>query len=133
MKVDDNTLLTMCLSGSSQAQIAETLGMTKAQICRRVNNPDFQIVLAEYRKKVLDAVLTDLTANAQKSVQTLVELLDCDIPSIQLQAASKILTLSQDYSLQHDILRDIDALKTSSKETIYNEQQESIIKESSLA
>ena len=113
MKVDDNTLLTMCLSGASQVQIANELGMTKAQICRRVNSPEFQNTLAEYRKRVLDGVLTDLTANAQKCVQTLVDLLDNDNPSIQLQAACKILSLSQEYALQRDILRDIEELKVS--------------------
>ena len=117
MKVDDSTLLTMCLGGATQAQIADELGMTKAQICRRVNSPDFQNVLADYRKRVLDGVLTDLTANSQKCVQTLSELLDNDNPSIRLQASCKILSLSQEYALQRDILRDIEALKETRQRT----------------
>ena len=130
MKVDDSTLLAMCLSGATQAHIAEELGMTKAQICRRVNAPDFQNVLAEYRKKIIDSTLTELSSNAQKSVQTLVQLLDCDNPSIRLQAASKLISFAQEYSLQHDILHDIEKLKATNLEADYNEKQENITERS---
>ncbi len=110
-KVDDKTLLALCLTGKTQTQIAKELGMTKAQICRRINTDDFQTMLSDYRKKVLDGVLTDLTAHAQKSVQTIVQLLDNENPYIQLQAACKILSMSQDYGIQKDIMRDIEAWK----------------------
>lgn len=110
-KVDDKTLLALCLTGKTQTQIAKELGMTKAQICRRINTDDFQTMLSDYRKKVLDGVLTDLTAHAQKSVQTIVQLLDNENPYIQLQAACKILSMSQDYGIQKDLMRDIEAWK----------------------
>ena len=110
-KVSDTTLLSLILTNNSQTQIAEQLGMTKAQICRRIKEPAFQSMLAEYRKKVLDGVLTALTSNSYRSVNTLVELLEDDNPYIRYQAASKILSLSQEYGMQHDILRQIDELK----------------------
>ena len=110
-KVDDKTLLALCLTGKTQTQIAKELGMTKVQICRRINTDDFQTMLSDYRKKVLDGVLTDLTAHAQKSVKTIVQLLDNENPYIQLQAACKILSMSQDYGIQKDLMRDIEAWK----------------------
>lgn len=110
-KVDDKTLLSLCLTGKTQTQIAKELGMTKAQISRRVNTEQFQAMLSDYRKRVLDGVLTDLTANAQKSVQTLVELLDCENPFVQLKAACKILSMAQEYGIQQELMREIEELK----------------------
>lgn len=110
-KVDDKTLLALCLTGKTQTEIAKTLGMTKTQICRRINTESFQIMLSDYRKRMLDGILTDLTANAQKSVKTLVKLLDNDNPFVQFNAASKILSMSQEYGIQKDLMRDIDDLK----------------------
>lgn len=68
-------------------------------------------MLSDYRRRILDGILTELTANAQKSVKTLVKLLDSETPSIQLQAASKILSLSQDYCIEKDLMKDIEELK----------------------
>ena len=110
-KIDDNTLLAMCLAGQTQTQIANELGMTKAQICRRINTDEFQTMLSQYRKRVLDGILTDLTANAQKSVKTLVKLLDNKNPFVQFNAASKILSMAQEYGILKDLMRDIDELK----------------------
>ena len=110
-KVDDKTLLALCLTGKTQTEIARTLGMTKAQICRRINTEDFQTMLSQYRKRVLDGILTDLTANAQKSVLTLVKLLDNENPFVQFNAASKILSMAQEYGIQKDLMRDIEDLK----------------------
>ncbi len=120
-KADDKTLLALCLTGRTQTQIAKELHMTKAQVCRRINTQAFQDMLAEYRNKVLDGVLTDLIAHSQKAVLTLVNLLDDDSPFIQLQAASKILQLAQDYGIQKDLLRDIELWKqTAENEAVYN-------------
>ena len=114
-KVDDKTLLALCLTGKTQTEIAKTLGMTKTQICRRINTDDFQTMLSDYRRRVLDGILTDLTANAQKSVATLVKLLDNENPFVQFNAASKILSMAQEYGIQKDIMRDIEELKRQSE------------------
>lgn len=115
-KLKDEDLLLLMLSGKSQTVIAKELGVTKATITRRIHTPEFADMLAQYRKKVLDGVITDLTTNAQKSVATLVQLLDNENPYIQLQAACKILQLTQDYSLQHDLLKDIEEIKQAQQE-----------------
>ncbi|MBO6197238.1 MAG: hypothetical protein J6O03_07135 [Butyrivibrio sp.] len=120
-KVDDKTLLAFCLTGYSQTQIAKELHMTKTAICRRINSEAFQELLAEYRNKLLDGVLTELLSHSQKAVLKLVELMDNENPFIALQAATKILQLSQDYSVQKDLLRDIEIWKqTAENEAIYN-------------
>ena len=110
-KLKDEDLLLLMLSGKSQIEIAKELGVTKATITRRVHTKEFADMLAQYRKKILDGVITDLTTNAQKSVKTLVQLLDEENPKVRFNAASKILQLTQDYSLQHDLLKDIEEIK----------------------
>ncbi len=117
MKVDNDTLLFLCLSGKTQTQIAKELGMTKTQVCRRMKTDTFQELLSTYRKKVLDGVLTELTANAHKSVETLVELLDDSNSFARLQSACKILALAQEYGIQKDLLQDIEEWKQQQKDT----------------
>ena len=111
MKISNETLLCMVLSGKSQADIAREMGMSKEQVCRRVNAPDFQDLLAEYRKKMVDNVYVDLTANAQKAVTVLVDLLDDSNPFVRYNSACKILSALQDYSIQQDLMKSIEELK----------------------
>lgn len=111
MKVADDELLALCLTGKSQRQIADTLGMTTTQINRRVNTPEFQMLLSEFRHKILDGIVSSLIAESQKAVATLAALLDDENSFCRLQAASKILSLAQDFTIQYDILTEIRQLK----------------------
>lgn len=115
-KLKDEDLLRMMLSGKSQTAIANELGVTKTTITRRVHTSEFQEMLSEYRKRIIDGVVTDLTANAQKSVQTLVQLLDEESPTVRLNAACKILQLTQDYTIQSDLMREIESIKQAQQE-----------------
>ena len=110
-KLKDDDLLLLMLSGKSQTVIAKELGVTKATITRRVHTKEFAEMLAQYRKKALDACMTDLTSYAQKAVSTMGKLLDEESPKIRLAASDKILQYAQDYSLQADLLKDIEAIK----------------------
>lgn len=111
MKATDDQLLSMMLSGQSQADIARELNMSKQQVCRRVNTEEFQSLLSQYRRKILDSVYADLTANARKAVDVLVQLLDNPNPFVQYNAACKILNTLADYSVAQDLFRDIEELK----------------------
>ena len=111
MKVSDEQLLSMLLSGSTQADICRELGMCKQQVSKRVNSPQIQEMLSEYRQKVLDGVFTDLTANTRKAADTLVKLLDHKNAFVQYNAACKILSTVTDISLMKDLMKDIADLK----------------------
>lgn len=117
VKVDNDTLLYLCLSGKTQTEIAKELGMSKTQVNRRIKDDDFQELLSAYRKRVLDGVLTELTAYTHKSVETLVALLDDTNSFARLQSACKILSLAQEYGIQKDILQDIEEWKQQQKDT----------------
>ena len=111
MKATDDQLLSMMLSGQSQADIARELNMSKQQVCRRVNTEEFQSMLSDYRQRVLDGVYADLNANARKAVDVLVSLLDDPNAFVRYNAACKILNSVQEYGLQRDLMKDIQDLK----------------------
>lgn len=110
-RLDDDTLLARCLSGATQRQIAEEFGMSQAQICRRVNTAEFQDILSAYRKKIFDSVMTDLSASSQKAVKVLDELLEDKNPFVRFNAATRILSLSQDFHIQSDLMQEINEIK----------------------
>ena len=115
-KLKDEDLLLLMLSGKSQTVIAKELGCTKATITRRIHTPEFADMLAEYRKRAIDGAMTELTTYAQKAVTTLGQLLDEDSPKIRLNASDKILRYVQDYSLQNDLMKDIEEIKQAQQE-----------------
>ncbi len=110
-KISDTKLLALILSGESQTAISEQFNMTVAAVNRRVNNPDFQALLAEYRRDVLDSVLTSLTSKSQKAADVLISLLDDKNSFIKLQASKNLLALVQEFSLERDLLRQVEELK----------------------
>ncbi|MBQ6360955.1 MAG: hypothetical protein IJJ25_07420 [Lachnospiraceae bacterium] len=112
-KLDDYTLLSLCLAGKTQSQIAEEYGLTLSQVCRRINAPKFQEQLSQHRKAILDSVLSTLTHASSEAVQTLVDLLHHDNGYLRFSAASRILSLVQDLCIQNDMLREIEAIKKS--------------------
>ena len=111
MKVSNEELLALCLSGKSQRQIAKELGMTQAQVCKRMNRPEFQERLSECRKQQLDNVLGSLMRSSMKAVETLTAILDDKNVFARYSAASRILALVQDYSVQRDLLTELEKLK----------------------
>lgn len=111
MKIDNETLLAKLLSGQSQADIARELGMSKQAVCERVNKPEFQSMLHDYRKKVLDSAYADLTANIRKAVDTLCGLMDSKNEFVRYSASTKIIQTAMDFAIAQDLMKDIADLK----------------------
>ena len=110
-KIKDDDLLVMMLSGKSQAAIAQELNTTKWTVSRRVHEPEFQEMLSQYRRRIVDGIITALIANSQKAVDVLVELLDSDIPKIRFNAAAKILDLTQNFTTERDLMTELEKIK----------------------
>lgn len=111
MKVSDEELLTLCLSGMTQRQIATKLGMSQPQVCRRMNKPEFQSLLGDHRKQCVDSVMTQLVDASQEAVKVLVELMQDRNPFARFSAASRILALTQDYTVQKDLISEVERIK----------------------
>lgn len=111
MKVSNDELLTLCLSGLSQREIATKLGMSQPQVCRRMNKPEFQSLLADHRKKAVDSAMASLVNASTEAVAVLVELMKDKNPFARFSAASRILALTQDYTVQKDLISEVERIK----------------------
>lgn len=112
MKVSDEKLLELCLSGMSQREIASALNMTPPAVCKRMSKPAFKEKLREHRQAVLRDMEAELSAAAKKSVQTLVELLDSSNQYLRFSTASRIVQLNMDIVTQQDLLEEIEKMKS---------------------
>ena len=115
-RVSDDDLIRLAITGISKRQIAKEVGMTPTAVTNRFKEPELAQKLAECRKMMLDSVITKLTANSERAVDVLAELLESENPFVQFNAASKILSMSQDYALQHDLMEEIERLKEKTRE-----------------
>ena len=115
-KADNHTILALILSGYTQVDISKKLGVTKATICKRVKTPEFQSMLAEYRRKIIDGQLAYISANIRKATETLVDLLDDENSFVRLHAASKLINMAQDIRLETDVLPDMEWLEESEQD-----------------
>lgn len=87
--------------------------MTQAHICRRMKRPEFQELLRAHRKSVLDTVEAELADSAIQSVKVLQKLLDAKNGYLRFSAASRIISLTMDVSVQKDLLHEIEKMKQS--------------------
>ena len=110
-KIKDEQILPLVLAGYSQRQIAQKLNATPTTISKRIKRKEFAEILAEHRKAILDEVITKLTSHTNRAVDVLAELLEDENSFVRFNAASKILSMSQDYALQHDLLAQVEELR----------------------
>ena len=120
-KVADIDILPLVLSGHNQQQVADALGVTRQTIAKRIHSPEFAETLSQYRQSILDGVITKMTALSGKAVDTLEELLEDDNSFVRFNAASKVLSMSLDYSVQTDLLRQIEELRERQNELMENQ------------
>lgn len=110
-KVTDEQIMTLILTGKTQRQIADEVGLSVSHVCRRINRPDFQSLLAVYRRQVVQNTLTELTAHSQKAVKTLTELMDDKNAFVRFNSASRVLSLIQDFTVQIDLMKELQEIK----------------------
>lgn len=116
-KIQDDDLLLLVLAGKSQTDIAKILHCTKATVNRRIHSKEFSKVLSDCRKRRIETALTSLTDGAQKAADTLKVLMDSENDFVRLHASSKVLQQAQDFSLQNDLLMEIDDIRRAMEES----------------
>ncbi len=110
-KIKDEAILPLVLAGYSQRQIAEKLNATPSTICKRIKRKEIAEQLSAYRQSILDNTITRLTSLSNRAVDVLAELLESENDFVRFNSASKILSMSQDYSIQTDLLKQIEELR----------------------
>jgi hypothetical protein len=111
-KLSDELLLSALLSCKTQTEAAEQLGISKQTISRRMKDNDFREKLFAYRKQKLECINTKLVQASEQAVDVLIGLLKSDSEISRYNSASRILSLSGDFTDRTDIIRRIDELET---------------------
>ena len=96
----------------NQTKTAKTLRTTKQKVNRRVQSPEFQELLQNYRKNLFQKSSQIILENSVKASRTLAKLLDSSSENVKLQSACKILNLSNDFTTIDDLETELENLKS---------------------
>lgn len=111
-KLNNEQLLTAYVSsGFNLTRTAQQLNICRQTVAKRVQTPEFQALLTEYRKNLFQSASQNLLENTVKASRTLVKLLNSKNENVKLQSACKILNLSADFTTIDDLQQELNSLK----------------------
>lgn len=111
-KISNEELLVAYLeNGFNLSETAKALGVCRQTVAKRVQTPEFQALLTEYRKNLFQQSSQILLENTLRASKALVKLLDSSNENVRLQSAVKILNLSADYTTIDDLQQELNSLK----------------------
>ncbi len=111
-KFNNEEILVLYLeNGFNLSETAKALGVCRQTVAKRVQTPEFQALLTEYRKNLFQQSSQILLENSVKASKTLAKLLDSSSENVKLQSACKILNLSNDFTTIDDLETELENLK----------------------
>lgn len=110
-RVSDEELVTAVLNSPNQKEASQLLGITEQTICNRLQSEQVQALLYSHRKAVFDTTSNRIVSASTQALETLIGLLESDSESIRLNASCKLLSLSQEYINQQDIISRVEQLE----------------------
>lgn len=111
-KIDNQKLLISYLeNGFNLSETAKALGVCRQTVAKKVQTPEFQALLTEYRKNLFQQSSQELLEATTKASRTLVKLLSSENENVKLQSACKILNLSNDFTTIDDLETELNSLK----------------------
>lgn len=109
---NEDLLITYISNNFNQTKTAKALGTTKQTINRKIQNPEFQKLLKDYRANLFKAASQNLLENTLRASKTLTKLPDSANENVKLQSACKILNLSNDFTTIDDLKTELENLKS---------------------
>ncbi len=111
-KLNNEQLLTAYVSsGFNLSETAKALGVCRQTVAKKVQTPEFQEQLSEYRNTLFRSSSQELLEATTKASRTLVKLLSSENENVRLQSAVKILNLSADFTTIDDLQQELNSLK----------------------
>lgn len=111
-KIDNQKLLISYLeNGFNLSETAKALGVCRQTVAKKVQTPEFQALLTEYRKNLFQQSSHILLENTLRASKTLVKLLASSSENIRLQSAVKILNIANDTTVIDDLQQELNSLK----------------------
>jgi hypothetical protein len=86
--------VTLRVSGHTEEEIAQNLGVQRVTVSRYLNSEEGQRLLSEVRQKFLVGAKNRLTPLLERAVEKLGDLLNCGSPAVEHRAAVDILRLA---------------------------------------
>lgn len=112
MKISNDEILVAYLrSGFNLSETAKTLGVCRQTVAKKIQTPEFQKQLTEYRKNLFQSASQQLLEATTKSSATLIKLLDSSNENVRLQSAVKILNIANDTTVIDDLEQELNSLK----------------------
>lgn len=108
---NEEILVSYLENGFNLSETAKALGVCRQTVAKRVQTPEFQALLTEYRKNLFQQSSQILLENTLRASKALVKLLDSSNENVRLQSAVKILNLSADYTTIDDLEQELNSLK----------------------
>ena len=110
-KIDNDQLLTAYVSsGFNLSKTAQKLNLCRQTVAKKVQTPEFQKQLSEYRKNLFQSASQQLLEATTKSSATLIKLLDSSNENVRLQSAVKILNIASDTTVIDDLQQELNSL-----------------------
>lgn len=112
MKIDNEKLLISYVeNGFNLSKTAQQLNICRQTVAKRVQTPEFQELLQNYRKTLFQSASQNLLENTQSASTALVKLLKSKNENIRLQSAVKILNIASDTTVFDDLQQELNSLK----------------------
>lgn len=108
---NEDLLISYVSSGFNLTRTAQQLNICRQTVAKRVQTPEFQALLTEYRKNLFRESSQILLENSVKASRTLARLLSSENENVKLQSACKILNLSNDFTTIDDLETELNSLK----------------------
>jgi len=106
------TAISCLLDGKTLQATADTCGINARTLRRWLHSPDFSEEYTRARRQHLDNVAANLQSAANDAAETLMRLLKCGDPLIELRAAKTILQISQKSVENAEIQKRLDDLES---------------------
>lgn len=111
-KIDNEQLLMAYIAnGFNLSRTAQQLNICRQTVAKKVQTPEFQKQLTEYRKNLFQSASQNLLESTQSASRTLIKLLNSKNENIRLQSAVKILNIASDTTVIDDLEQELNSLK----------------------
>jgi predicted DNA-binding protein YlxM (UPF0122 family) len=111
-KLNNEQLLTAYVqNGFNLTKTAQQLNICRQTVAKKIQTPEFQKQLTEYRKNLFQSASQQLLEATTKASRTLVTLLSSENENVRLQSAVKILNIASDTTVIDDLQQELNSLK----------------------
>lgn len=112
MKISNEEILVSYLeNGFNLSETAKALGICRQTVAKKIQTPEFQKQLTDYRKNLFQSASQQLLEATTKASKTLSKLLNSQSENIRLQSAVKILNIASDTTVIDDLQQELNSLK----------------------